>query len=486
MKDQSVGKDTIRITFSHIITASISLLSIMILSRYRTLEEYGTYSQILIVTSLFSSIFALGLPNSISYFLSRANTEEEKSDFLSIYYTLSTVIGIIIGIVTIITSSLIIEYFNNPYLKSFIYIIAVYPWTRVIISSLNRVLIIYSKTKFLIIYQVSNGLSLLLIVGIAILLELDFSVYMLMFIVTEIVYTILVFFIVKRITKKLRFLFQLKFIKIILYFSIPIGLASIIGTINKELDKLMIGYFFNTEDLAIYTNAGVELPFAFFAASFTAVILPIIVVSFKEGKVNEAIELWKNTMFLSFFILCFLSLGIITFAPDVITLLYSEKYLPGTEVFRVYTAVMMLRFTYFGTVLNAIGKTKFILLSSLFSLILNLILNYIFYLSFGFVGPAYATFISILCMLLVQLIATSKNIKYKIKDIVPWMELSLILILNILLGFAFYYFKSINIFNGKISSLLESMVFAIVWGILILLVYYKKIRVKWKNLELLR
>ena len=65
----SVGKKSLILTITKIITLLVSLIVSMLLSRYATLEEYGTYSQLLIAVNLFTSIFMLGLPNSTNYFL---------------------------------------------------------------------------------------------------------------------------------------------------------------------------------------------------------------------------------------------------------------------------------------------------------------------------------------------------------------------------------------------------------------------------------
>lgn len=70
----TVGKNAVVLTASKIITTSISLASVMLLSRFRTLEEYGTYSQTLLVINLATALFMLGLPNSTNYFLALAGT----------------------------------------------------------------------------------------------------------------------------------------------------------------------------------------------------------------------------------------------------------------------------------------------------------------------------------------------------------------------------------------------------------------------------
>lgn len=84
----TIAGDALKLTISKMIILVLSMIAAMLLSRFRTLEEYGTYSQLLLVINLVTSIIMLGLPNSINYFLARAETEESRQKFLSIYYTL--------------------------------------------------------------------------------------------------------------------------------------------------------------------------------------------------------------------------------------------------------------------------------------------------------------------------------------------------------------------------------------------------------------
>ena len=62
-KTTSLGKDTVLLTISKMMTLVITMLTGMMLSRFRSFEEYGTYSQLMLVVTLFTSIFMLGLPN---------------------------------------------------------------------------------------------------------------------------------------------------------------------------------------------------------------------------------------------------------------------------------------------------------------------------------------------------------------------------------------------------------------------------------------
>ena len=459
----------------------ISLVSSMLLSRFRSLTEYGTYSQLLMAINLVCSALMLGLPNSLNYFIAKAESQEEKDKFLSVYYTLSTILSFFTGLVLVISTPLLEVIFDNSLIGKFWYFLALFPWTKIIMSSVENLLISFRKTGTMMLYRFLNSLALL---GIIILVELfdgSFGIYMILYLAVEGIFTIWVYLLAKFNTEQFKPLLQKSIIKTLLVFSIPLGIASMVGTINVELDKFVIGLFFTTEEMAIYTNASKELPITIISSSLTAILLPQIVRLLKEEKKEEVVVLWGSAITLSFCIICFFAAGCFVFAPEVIRVLYSDKYLSGTEVFRVYCVVLLLRCTYFGMLLNANGKTKFIFYSSIGSLVLNLGLNFLFYYLFGFIGPAIATFVSTGIMQLLQLIYSSKIVKIKFKNIFPWGNMLKILVINGVLGIAFYF---AHYYLGKvIEPIVSAILLGIIWGVCDIGLLLKMISKNWKVLN---
>lgn len=479
----TVGGDALKLTASRLITAAISFVSVMLLSRLLSLEEYGTYSQLLLVTNVMSTLLMLGLPFSINYYLARAETVKERKSFLSVYYSLSTILSIVIGVVLFIAAPVIVDYFENELLKNFIYFLIIFPWANIVITSIENVLIVYKRASILLLFRVANSIALLSIIILVKVFNWNFHIYMFLFILIQIMFAIIVYVIVNKISEGINISFDRIQIKKILVFSLPIGLASVVGIINIEFDKLMIGKLLDTEHLAIYTNASREIPITLVASSLTAVVLPEIARYLKKDNTKNALELWGNSTVLSYIIICFFSMGLIVYAKDVIVLLYSEKFLPGIAVFRVYCLLLLLRSTYFGMILNAKGATKFIFYSSLASIAINACLNYVFFLIFGIVGSAIATFLSQLLLTFVQLRATSKLINVPFVKILPWKKLLFITFVNIFLGCLFVFIKSIIPLDTLLGSLIESIILGLFWAILYLGLTYKIIKKLWRNLK---
>ena len=348
----SLGGDAVKMTVSKMIVLLISMVTAMLLSRFRTVEEYGTYSQLITVINLATTIIMMGLPNSLNYFLAGAENDGERGHFLNVYYSLSTVMSALVGFVLVLVTPFIAEYFDNSMITNFLYFLAVFPWTKIIMSSVENVLVVYNRTNLIMFYRVLNSVLLLGIILIVQFFSWTFEIYMIFYLAIEAAFAVAVYFIAKQCAGKMRFELDWQLAKKIFKFSIPLGIATMVGTLNAELSKLVIGGLMDTESVAIYTNASKEMPVTIIATSVTAVLMPQMVRFLKEKEIEKAVKLWGNATYLSFTVICFLAFALFAFAPEVMTILYSEKYLAGVGVFRIYSLVLLLRCTYFGMILN--------------------------------------------------------------------------------------------------------------------------------------
>lgn len=482
-KTSSLGGDVVHLTLSKVISLCITTLSTMLLSRFRTYTEYGTYSQLLLVVNLFSSLFMLGLPSSINYFLARAETQNERQKFLSVYYTLSTVLSLAMGVALMLAVPLIEGYFKNPLIRSFSYFLALYPWTTVISSGIENVLVVYQRTRLLIGYRLLNSLLLLGTVLVIQWLKLDFSAYLCLYLVVNVAFAISVYLIVAKFSGGLEISFDQALIRSIFVFSIPLGLSSVVGTLNIEIDKLLIGWLMSTEDMAIYTNASKELPITIVASSITAILLPQLTRMIKAREEIQAIQLWKVSVELSFILISLIVSGVFTYARDVMELLYSAKYLPGLSVFRVYTLVLLLRCTYFGIILNAKGKSRLIFACSVVTLVFNVVFNPILYWAMGITGPALATFLSIFIVNMGQLVMTARCTGISLSKVFPWKSLGEIGLINVLLACCFGVLKQLLPLDLLAGSLVESLVLGALWTLLYAVIMRNRLLWGWRTLN---
>lgn len=217
------------------------------------------------------------------------------------------------------------------------------------------------------------------------------------------------------------------------------------------------------------------MPITIISSALTAVLMPRIVRLLDKRRYEDAVELWGHVIRLVYALFCFFVSLFIVFAPQIITLLYSDKYSGGTGVFRVYCLVSLLRMTYFGMILNCIGKTRFILYSSVASLALNFGLNFLCYYAWGFVGPAVATFLCILVINVIQLVFTCKCISVPFRKIFPWGSMLRITLLNAAIASA--------VFALSRTGAAGAPVLAAVWAAAYGLLSFRYLKKQWKTLN---
>lgn len=486
----NIGKDSLILTVSQFVVLGVNMLNVMLLSRFRTLEEYGTYSQIIMVCTIVITFFSAGFSQCINYFLNNNESKKEKENFIKTYYGVVTFIGMAGGIATLAILPLIQRYFDNAAMSGYWYVLLFYPISHILNSGIDRFFVSYRRSKLLLVFRLSHSLLILSEACLALAIGLSFYHYMMIYTAAEVGFSALTYLWIKKITGVVPFGFNARTAKKILAFAIPMAVASLVSTINVEMDKLIIGGLTNTETLAVYANAAKELPFYIISTSISSVTMPFIVKKISNKNYLEAVELWKKSINLSFYFMCFCACVLFTFAPQIISILYSDKYLVGTGVFRIYSLVLLFRVTYYGMFLNSMGRTKTILRASVATMIVNLVLDVLLYKLFGLispemslVGPAVATFLSVSVMNIYQLVLTKRLVNVRFTDIYPIGRMSKILILNMILSVLFYVIQQIAFNRLDYNRNALSISIGVVWVVVYAAVILKPVKNLWKELN---
>lgn len=334
---------------------------------------------------------------------------------MSTYFCSVVIIGLSVGLLLSALSPLWSKYFGNVGIIEYAFFLLLFPLTKTLTTGADNLLINFGRTKTLIVYRIIHSITQLIIIVFIEIIGGTFKAYMILFVLCEILFSLIVLFIAAKNVGNLKFRIDISILKLILNFSVPLGLASAVGIINVEMDKLVIGHFLSTEQMAIYSNAARELPVAILATSFTAVLMPKISKMIKDKKEIEACALWSKVAVFSYYVLVFFIFFFCSFSKEIMTILYSEKYVSGYTIFIIYSLTLIFQVTHFGMYLNVSGHTKLILLGSILSMFSNLILNVGLFFTLGINGPAIATWISTGILAVFQIVMTVKIINKPFK-----------------------------------------------------------------------
>lgn len=373
-------------------TTVSGILSTMIMSHALSLELYGTFSQTNLIVTTATNITALGLVDAVNYFYNRSNDEKVQKAYINTIMGFQTITGIVAGILIIVLSNNLVEYFNNPMLSSFFWLIAFRPLFANLNVSLQYLQVSIGKAKSVAIRNAGFATLRLVVYAIAAWILKDITVVLIAFLVFEVIIT--VFFGWTFVKEK----FMIKPYEIdwgktkeILGYSIPMGIYVLTNSLCRDIDKMLIGGWYNTDQYAIYANCATLLPFDIISASFLTILIPILTRYFGERDYIHGRILFKNYLKIGYYTAFTFTLACMILSKEMVLFLYGEKYLSGQIIFILYTIVDMIKFANMSIVLSASGKTKTLMICSLVSLVANAGCNVLFYHIFGFIGPAIAT-----------------------------------------------------------------------------------------------
>ena len=454
-------KDAVGVTISKVVVSAISIVYTMLLARFRTLEDYGTYSELLLIVNIVSTVFFLGLPYSVNYFLPRSDSSEEKQKFIDTYLSTVITVGIFAGFIIILMIPAWELYFSNANISAYWFFLLLFPLTKILNTGADNIFINFERVRLLIAYRLLHSVLQLAIVIIIELLGMSFRAYMFFYIVLEMVFSLFVVVFIRSQVGTIRYHIDKGFLKKILVFSIPLGLSSAVGAVNVEMDKLIIGRFLSTDELAIYANASREMPVSLLSASFTTVLIPKLSKMIKDGKYRSAVNLWDKVTCFSFTIIIFFVFFFACHARETMVLLYSDKYLSGYKVFIVYSNILVFQSAYFGIFLNVTGNTKYIFWGSLMSMLCNAVLNVICYFIFGFYGPAVSTLLCTTILAIYQLAVTSRKININIKNMFTLKEYLYPLACAVSISIVYEIIKKTA--GIEILSVTQTIISGIIW-----------------------
>lgn len=423
---KTIVTDSFALIFVQCVTMLVSIAQTMILSRAFTKEEYGTYSQALMVITFIAPFLLLGLSNAINYFYNSSPELTQKKKYVQLIFGLVILLGIIGGVGILIFQQSIASYYSNPELQALLVYVAFRPLIQNLIAVYYPLYISAGMTKTVAIRNLIISFAQIAITAsVALLLHSIVLIFVLLLALDIIQLFIFAILFSKR---KFKFLWlperknflDRKQIKRVLSYAIPLGIATMIGSITINMDKLFVGRLLSVEDFALYSNMSKELPFGFVVSSFTTVITPVIILLVTNGDKAKLTNLWADYFEIGYIATWTFCIGALICAPELLDFLYSSKYAAGLPIFIIYILVSCVRITYFGLMLTAYEKTKAIMMFSLLTVVLNFVLNLLLFHIMGMVGLAVASFISIAVSAVAQFIYGAKIANIKVaKTIKP-------------------------------------------------------------------
>ncbi|MBU3822324.1 oligosaccharide flippase family protein [Flavobacteriaceae bacterium XHP0103] len=255
-------------------------------------------------------------------------------------------------------------------------------------------------------------------------------------------------------------LVKLKGIKSILKYTALIVFAGSIANIVLELDKVMLGYYIEIENVAyysvaIYIASVIGVP----SQAMEQIISPITAKLLNEGNNSGLKSLYQKSS-LSLFIIGGLIFLLIVLNINELYLLIPEKYEGGLLIV-VLISLAKLTDNLLGNNTAIIYNSNYYVVALIFGGFLMLsmvVLNMILIPKYGINGAALATFAAVLSYNIIKIIF----VKYAF-GMLPFTFTTLKVLVLVLLGLMFFYFWNFP-FHPILNIMLKSVLVSFMYG----------------------
>jgi len=404
-------------------TAGLLAINI-ILARTLTRTVYGTYQQVWLIYATVFPIFMLGIPASLYYFLQHSD-EREKRSIMANSFLLLILSGLIMTVSVSAAADRIATLFGNPELALPLRIFSAYSlftvstlWAEPFYISTNRHRVVFfvtaASTLGLIVSVVPLGvlgrpLSLVFL-AVVCYSSLRFAGLSIMFLRDR--------WLAGRAPDRSLAGRQLAY-------SVPVNASEIIGSVSKNVDRVVVSRFFSPSSYAIYANGAMEIPIsALLVGSISSVIWPSLSRMHQEKKTGNLLSVWLNTTDKTAFLVIPLFFFFLVYAPDFMVTLFSQKYLGSTSPFRVYLLILPLRIAQYAVLLLSMGAARAVLFGAAADLVIKFGLSLALVRPLGYMGPAVAAVCSSWVQVFYYLYIAKRILGTRFRNILPWGRLA--------------------------------------------------------------
>jgi len=434
----NILKDSFFLTLSKGIRTTVMMIVVMVMTRLISVEVYGTYRQLVTLSTIILAIAPIGIPTSVSYYYKNVDFAR-KSKLFTNTSVICFICGIMSSLLLFIFRYQISASLNINGIDNFIYVFSFYIFIIVSSSFIEN---LFVSAEFAGNFSIFNILYYILYLAVLIVvIYRDNSLPVIIFAMAAMEALRFIFLLTWIALKlKLRFVPDFSFLKEQLTYCIPLSLVGILQVLSTQLDKLLVSGYFTSSEFAIYSTGTMEIPVVnLITISLATAALPHMSKEYNTNHdIRAALKIWGKitltgaaVIFPVFFILGFYNRAYIGF-------LFSEKYFSAIPVFLIRLLRLPLSCTVFGNMLVVMRKQKVTIFCMLVSIVVNVICNILLIPVMGMAGATLSGIIMQITVILLLLHQISRYSKVKIKELLPYGGLLKIFVCSFLVVFPLY------------------------------------------------
>lgn len=406
IKKSAFFYDILHSFFSRGLSLGLGFLVTILITRNFSVEVFGEYSFLISIAMTCFQFAHLGFSSANTYYI------VHNKKLLPFLLANTQILGLVVGLITLIVLLILnMIYFHK---EVDLIIVTAFMVPFLVITELNRGLLTgLEKIKTAnYLDLLSKFLYTIMVISVIVYFQ---SIWSLIFayVMQMFIYSSTSFYnLFKKAKNKLKPSIHL--FKKTSNYSIRIYLTLFLAFLVLKIDIYFIEYFMGNKPLGIYSLAAT---LATHLILIINVVIPLLLPKLATiNNTNKRIKKLRNIIFYALILLVLINLGFYFLGKWFIVLVFGDKYLDSVIIIQILlmaTSVLSLE-TILAQYYAFIGKIKFLIYYWVITLLLNIILNYLWIPKYGIEGAAWASFISyslILVLVGLRLIFERKSIK---------------------------------------------------------------------------
>lgn len=396
-------------TITNFFLKGITFLSIPIFTRLLSTKDYGVVSLYNTWVVIFTIIIGLSLNESIRR--AKYDYSDNYNEFVSSITFLSLIIFLVYLIIFIPLGNVLQGVTG---LSAFLFYLMIFQsfFTNIQELTMTKLRFEY-KYKMVSIISIILGLSGIILSIFLIQTQFEGQSFLGKIIGTLIPIIIIGFFCIFYLLGKGKEFVNLVYWKYALVLSTPLIFHSLSSVANNLFDRILINKYLGDSATGIYSFAyNVAVIVGVIGISLEQAWLPWFFEKFKQSKltiIKERARIYRN--FYTVIYICVLMVS-----TEIIKVMAAEDFWGGLDILPWIFMAYYFQFMYAleVNVEFALKKTILIPLGTIFSAIINIILNILLIPKFGYMAAAITTVISYFLLFLFHYLMTTKIIKQNI------------------------------------------------------------------------
>lgn len=435
-QNKTAFNQMVLLTGARIFGILFSIAIPMYLGRALSIETYGTYKQIMLFFWFSQVALNLGIDDSAYYYF-----KWEPKNFVFFSFNalvFNTVLTSFLWILITVFKTDIAIFLDNPDLAQYLPMLGFLIFGTVCSMQIEGILIV-GLNRFKERLWVEMGTELLKSLAIMGAFYFYQSLFVVLgfLIAIMLIRLLMIILIINHCRKRdsvslfdshKHFMKQLKF-------GLPLGISRVLQNI-LNMENFYISHFFSLVQFTYYSVGCFENPLINASrTSMTELTNIDMVDAMRKGQRERAIEIWKSNFRKLFLIIVPFITYMMFFGHEIITFIFSEKYVAAVPFFVVFNVFLFVGALNPEPIFRATSKTHLALKIKVVGLIIGVLLLVV---GAHFGGPIYALvgkITGVFIMNIIGLFIGARLLETSFYNLFKWNELAKVIIVSTLLAF---------------------------------------------------